>query len=830
MTNAFNTTEFDQAFEEIGIVGDTKKLYAEFLSHIDTPADLKCLSQVLKNFLETFEHGWLDELSLNAVATTKTNRWLSLANDLLERIQKQHIPARKVTSEKVKKNLYGTLTKNPLYQIYYISNINNPYFYKWLRQVIFIMPFAVNMHDFDFKEYEFRNLGIFFREFTEQEESVLWLQQQNCVSCEDISIFIDWIYSYRSFFREYHKLSISELERTGQKSSSNPRAHAIARYREISKNIEVLEILIGYQKNRRATYGRRGGHRAIREVAALHGVTALESDILVQIETFSESADSMLFSLLQPKLDQKMIDAGEEIYEQQSDIAYIFADSEPLEAYISAFHGRKLSKSIIRRIERQHQYLVSQNPLSNEDIYKILNWCRKPKSMQFENELAFYVVGIFFYSLPFEKIYRCVTNIYEGNSVNIDLKTRSFAFEVFKVQYASDDDTQSNLNYLHLPIPISFEEPLLFYYEILDKYHSSDDEYDCYMNPVSSQKLVIYNKIEFETALKEVFGIEITEYQLSTYMFHRACSMYGPTCATLLFNRAAPGSQARLYYTALPASLLQNRFKQLVERVLQDTNLKDHVAFGNELPHPEFQIGCRDLATEDDYQQLLTALINRLNELRSQSLTNQWVLFHNLFTAYCVVAQGLLTGVRPTHQGFITTKQIIYAAKVAVVRDKDTEDEYHTRTIPLHPVAIKIAESYQSHMDSMLGRLHRIGLLKRWQGSGGPEPFFFTNTDSLDDSYNLSLISFKPTMQLNTLKPFFSKPANSNRKFLRSFFERKGVSPYCIDALLGHGNLGEKIWHQHGTLSLEDVRKTLNPYFDQIVHDLGIVVVQGLKS
>jgi len=77
---------------------------------------------------------------------------------------------------------------------------------------------------------------------------------------------------------------------------------------------------------------------------------------------------------------------------------------------------------------------------------------------------------------------------------------------------------------------------------------------------------------------------------------------------------------------------------------------------------------------------------------------------------------------------------------------------------------------------------------------------------------------------------YFSGPPNGNRKLLRSWFEKQSVPTFCIDALLGHGNLGETIWHQHNTLSLEDVRHTLIPYLDELVKLLGIKVLQGMPT
>lgn len=230
------------------------------------------------------------------------------------------------------------------------------------------------------------------------------------------------------------------------------------------------------------------------------------------------------------------------------------------------------------------------------------------------------------------------------------------------------------------------------------------------------------------------------------------------------------------------------------------------------------------------YRTLLDGLKNDLATLSKNDLSPDWVRFHNRFTAYCVVAQGLLTGIRPTHSGFINYADMLLEARVAVVRDKDSADEYHTRTIPLHPVAIKIAKAYKEHIEAIAGRLHRIGMLTQWHAANCPTPFFFTNTQNLDNRYKVAIMPFKPSLLSQELQPHFNLPPNSNRKLLRSELERKAVPAMCIDALLGHANLGETLWHPHATLSLEDVRQTLLPHLNELVTSLSIQVLPGVQT
>jgi hypothetical protein len=822
------STEYDEVFALMGISGSETIRFAEFLRHLDTPPDMERLGAVLKNFIATYNDAWLEDISLNANIVQQIHQWLALAETLQERLPSD----KKFRRHPHKRGLElfrGILTKSPFYPLHYLLSVDNADFFKWLRQILFVVPFIVQERTKDterFKAYEYEHVGLFFREMTINEQAVRWLRQKDCSACKNIRSFIGWLYEYRAFFRKDCTLSYAELQRTGEKSSEDPREKIIGLYHEITTVIKTLEIIIGYQKQRRTpgTYDRRPQpHSKVTEDIPKYGVTALESDLVIQIETLPDASEQMLYSILQPEIDDELVDAGEEILEQQQDEVYLFADAEPMEAYIAAFHGRRLSKSVMRRVERQHQYLNNQQTLSNSDVYRLLHWCRKPKKYTDDQEVACITAMVFFCSMLPHQLTSTSLDWKNSDFPKLDFgENKRMALKVFTIQYAENLANESTVESLLLPLPIillqASERHLT---RRIDWFKDQD-------LPLGGSKYG--DDTPLQDRLKLETGLSVTAHQLSSFLFLRACAMFGTACATLMFNRPAPGSQARLYYTSLKAGLLQERYKQLVTQVLQDANLLDQPAFAYDSPIQSANIGCRQAPTLQDYQSLLAKLSTKLQELRKNLLNQDWVHFHNYFTAYCIVAQGLLTGLRPTHQGFITARQILYSSKVAVVRDKDSADEYHTRTIPLHPVAIEIAEAYQAHMQAMLGRLHRIGALRKWQGIGSPEPFFFTNTANVDSSYKVSLMPFKPSLLQETLKEFFSGPPNGNRKFLRSWFESQSVPSYCIDALLGHGNLGETVWHPHNTMSLEDVRQTLVPYLDALVQVLKLKAISGLTT
>ncbi|MFC4654043.1 hypothetical protein ACFO3I_03270 [Rheinheimera marina] len=829
-------TEFDQFFTRLSASDEQRIAYTNLLRTLHTPPTLKYIEAVLKNFRLTFSDGWLEDIGRSDEFVSLVHHSQAEANSLLsnlEQLSQYKQFKRHQTKTKLSQLFHGDLEKNPYYPLHYLLNRDNADFYRWLRQVLFILPFLVKDKVRDeerLKTYEPVTLGLFFRQLTEDVVAIAWLKQKNCGQCKNLRAFVGWLYEYRAYYRKYYRLSNSDLAKNGAKESKDPIQNAIAIYHQISTCIRILEIPLGHEKKRRAS-GRRSVKRFDRDSVISHGVTALENNILVQVETLPGEQDNLLFSILQGQLDDEHVDAGEEIFEQQQAEVYLFAEHEPLESYIAAFHGRRLSKSVMRRLERQHQYLYTDHhALTNSQIFQLLNWCQYPPQTEDAAEAALVAITSFFTGYVSDRLIQTTVNLSTPQFPKLDLARSVMALPQYQVPYAESmsEVATNKIEGLQLPMPALLADAFTQYTDgshYLWAEHGQPLRHSQFSHSTDTLKNYIY----------DTTGLVISVQQIANTLFLRACAMFGSACATLMFNRPAPGSQARLYYTSLPAQLLQTRYQKLVETVLHDAGFGAEKAFHKAVLPQLIELGCRQAPSLDDYNNLLNGLSKKLQGLRKNRLSSDWVQFHNHYTAYCIVAQGLLTGLRPTHQGFIPLRDILLAAQVAVVRDKDSDDEYHTRTIPLHPLAIRIAEAYHTHVQAMLGRLHRIGLLKQWQAAQGPEPFFFTNAGAIANgsivkTYPLSIMAFKPSLLRKEVAAYFSGPPNGNRKLLRSWFEKKSVPTFCIDALLGHGNLGETIWHQHNTLSFEDVRLTLMPHLDDLVKLLEIKALKGLHT
>lgn len=367
---------YEQASKDLGITDEAQQQrYTTLLIAIDAPYSLLGIVGVLNNILGAFESSWFENVLRDDQLSFFIRQTLDSALELLTHIKTQQIKSdyeRDLGDRELFELFAGELGNHPFYPLHYLLNIHNSDFFIWMRQALLIVPFMVRNQVLDERrlmKYEPRKLSVFFRRMTTEEVTKSWLKETNCSQCLDLRAFISFLYQYRYYLKQTYKLSAIQLKSQGKADPEYPEQRAIFLYHEVSTCIKILEIALGYEKKRKGSSApKNGADQIVRSGLANHGVTALEGDVLIQLETLPDESDddNVLYSVLQTQLDESYQDAGEEIYEQQQSELYIFSDIEPVEAYVAAFHGRRLAKAVTKRIERQHQYLrTDRHTLTN---------------------------------------------------------------------------------------------------------------------------------------------------------------------------------------------------------------------------------------------------------------------------------------------------------------------------------------------------------------------------------------------------------------------------------------------------------------------------------
>lgn len=817
-----------------------RRLLPFLLERLDAPESLVGIAGVFQNLKETFELPMMMDISNLDEVAKETSRLAELAQRCHAFIttQKKHEKlSRNQETTKLDKALRGTLSLHPLYPLFYLHSAENQPFFNWLRQYLFTFR-QVTLKHFGrahaFKPHDFNKISTAMRRLTDDNPVGLqWLKQADCRDCPSYSAFIDFLHDLKRYFVANSAMPPNYLKGQGQYKSDNPELVNQYLYYEINEVIRILTIALGSEKKRKTRRRGKGGANGSLGDIGHHGISALTGSALLYPETLAETpgAEDTLYSLVETDYGEAEIAAGEELFEQPSQEAFVFTNYEPMEHYITAFHGKRLAGAVRKRIERQHQYLPSSfQSLSDIQLRHILTVCLGANS---ENkEVAKCVLLMLFCArdsqgFKFSKVSSSLSeNQFEAVYVRADGAEVGLPAFVINYQQTMRDVLATPLaNGIKLPFPEELAGWLAA--DIDDNwYHRTDRLFD------NLQMWVRAEDFQWLGSRGELRDISLS--QVANHLFIRACQRFGSATATLMFGRPAPGSQARLYYTALPVAEIRARYRELILEMSESSGVNlNYVRTDSPMCTPLLSLGCRYLPTDQQYVHAIAGLRARLEQRRKALLQDDnWQLFHNEFTVYCILCQGLLTGLRPTHQGFIRFSDILHGADVTVLRDKDTEDEFHSRIMPVHLVAIQIAESYQNHINAIAGRLHRIGMLEQWQSLQCPTPFFFSNSGAqpkvAGSVVHVVISAFRPKQYAELLAPWLDLPANSHRRFLRSYLDMERVPAEMIDAYLGHGNLGEHFWHAQSTLSLTDIRQALNPRLDKLIQKLNIRAITGL--
>lgn len=316
----------------------------------------------------------------------------------------------------------------------------------------------------------------------------------------------------------------------------------------------------------------------------------------------------------------------------------------------------------------------------------------------------------------------------------------------------------------------------------------------------------------------------LTPAKVSDYLILSLSVFTSVSVSGYLFNRALPGSLARYYYSSHTECAYQETYNELVLRKLPECSF-DWGAYNrseNPFSNPEYGLGARYVPTAESIREVLRLMSTDLYGNWRQKQKYSFIHFHNWYTAYCIFAQSLLTGIRAVVDPFVGTQQVIDTTGLAVFRDKDTKDQFHTRILPMHSFALELALEYEHHRQVVLEKMLLINPLFCRSKILDSDTTFF-----IEPATNQA-IEARPSQVKRFLGAFSILPINSNRKFLRSYLERQGLTPETIDATLGHASLGEPIGDSMSTFSFVDLKKELFPALERLIEEVGLKLLKGL--
>jgi|GEM_PF-2377923 len=595
--------------------------------------------------------------------------------------------------------------------------------------------------------------------------------------------------------------------------------------------LRYLKAITGREVVRRS---RRGETKVVesRRSLGVRGFTRLGSQAFVKYLTvpdedelfdkgFVRGYDDFEFEQDErDELDAQGVEPAE--LEKDRQLAWFMDISSPL--YTQQFRAKVRQQGQVARIERHNQYLPSNIHLMNdvEAHALLLRLENDPVDSKEQAALILTVYIMLLTSSPFEraKSFSLFYDEEDGISRIDDGIGYDLMLDVWVVPRLRLPFTTTELNLPGALAPRESIELLVHSQRVKELIEQFFQPKEKLTKPLSRMHFKAPKVAEFLKTVDE----RLTPAKVSNYLILSLAASTSVSVAGYLFNRALPGSLARYYYSSHTEHEYQEIYNELVLSRLPKCHFEHDKAKRpvNPFSNPDYGFGARyvpDAASiREAIEQMSIDLYGNWRKLQYHS----FIQFHNWYTVYCIFAQSLLTGIRAVADPFIGTKQVIGATGLAVFRDKDTKDQFHTRILPLHPLALKLAEEYERHRMAVLEKMLLINpLFCRSEILASDTTFFI-------DSETNQVLEARPRHIKRLLGAFSVLPINSNRKFLRSYLEREGLTPEAIDATLGHASLGEPIGDSMSTFSFVDLRHELFPALDKLIDEVGLRVLKGL--
>ncbi|CAM5277817.1 hypothetical protein [Alishewanella longhuensis] len=493
--------------------------------------------------------------------------------------------------------------------------------------------------------------------------------------------------------------------------------------------------------------------------------------------------------------------------------------------YAQKFRARIKIKGRAASIIRQNQYLPLNVHLINKIeanlLLKFLETCEVKTKLFAAQILTLYVMLLT--SSPFERaksIILCFDNDDVPQSdefVGYNFKTNVWIIPRLALPFATKEEPLSNalkpLTQITLPIKTKRIQ------ELIGKYFRPEK---ARTKPLARMG---FNKASIGSILKTV-NDRLTPAKVSDFLMTSLAVTTSLSVAGYLFNRALAGSLARYYYSSHPQTWYQKIYHDLLLGILPAGQIDFHAQPHEIEPQTDDKngFGARYVPSTKSVKETLQSIRQDLSGNVMINEKHAFIAFHNIFTLYSIYAQSLLTGIRAVIDPFIGSHQVIDSSGIAIFRDKDSDDKFHSRILPLHPLAFDIAIEYERHCQIIFEKMLFL------------DPLFCRNkileknSTFLIQPKTFHVLETRPSQIKNLLERYSDLPINSNRKFLRSFLEREGAIPEVIDATLGHASMGEPIGDTMSTFSFVDLKNQLFPLLDKLIEETGLKLLKGLTA
>ncbi len=808
--------------DKLPLSHEGRQLLPEYIQFLQGPACLTALVGVSEVFLELLQLQGFQDFPVEAA------KFQSLAKELVANEWELRAVIPKIQASREKKPstvLRGLFIAHPAYVLLYFQTQRNSKALRRLQQALLTAINNPQPYAYSLKPTDIQGYGLAIRQITEVKVGQKWLSDIDEQELRSLGAV-----------RERLAELVTELTKNAPDfSTEGERDYKI--YARLVAQIHVAHLLLdastGHSVTRRDTSGKRAIE--VRTSLGTRGASAIRSGEICEERVLGDLDDASehptVYAVVKIPEDPDVLNElkalGVEPSEAQEAFEFIFVRHQCLPAYAQAFNDALRTRGAIKRMELQNQFLpLSTQLLNDQDLRALGSLLQSLDSVDSDQLLALLIRVIFVTSSPLQRAKNLQIVKAGGNkfhpgaeSIGYDLRNQAWLLPVFpldlKTQFSADAATQCrNTEVIHFALPdlFGFHKKLTAFF--------GDDVPEFPFEKLREPEKKIRKTLSATNS-------RLTLSRLERYMTLMAAGRFEATQATYLFSNYLSTSSARRFYTALSIDTYRAIYRELCSMVLKSTGYNTTLG-QSPTEGQDMYIGARYCPETAHVRSVLRGMVVQLEHIRRNLLgaPGMWIEFHNRYTTYVIYAQGILTGIRSVESPFVDQACINSDVQIAVFRDKDSADQFHTRTIPLHSLTREFAEFYHRHREAVLVRLASLNPsatleLRRITQKDAPFIFFLLP----DGQWQ--------TVRPGRLAPLLSQhtdlPLNSNRKFIRSQLLEKGISAHAIDTLLGHASRGEPFWGACSTRSFREIADEVLNGLDSLAEQIDLQVVKGLQ-
>jgi len=768
-----------------------------FIKRFSGPENLQSLVLVAKSYLRMHEYGGFEGINRSNPEYRDLCREIVKNNSEILKVEMSVGDRKEVT---IKTQIRGLYKNYPVYALMAFSYPPEEEKFSRLQQAIYVASHGKRSNKLDLLDHDIYAFSLLIRKLTDIKKGQNWLS----------SISLTDLRNFQSLWKALKNLEVNLTECDKHLKD------------QIDDCNNFILATSGLTVNRKARSESKNREVDFIESKGMWGHESANEHEELQVIVVGDPDEADLdprIILITNKSTEEDIKKGIEFGIEPEEISpkeeyYLYVYNENLSAAGNQFQFKKNEAQMLNAVEKENQNLEYRNQrLSDQDIYQLFEEINNA-IIERNGLIAMAVHSMFSLSAPAERIENLKIirtskrSEYIGmpNQICYDLDTHTWLVSPFNYGYRTEDivgtESQSiQVNNKFVELPDMFE-----FYKIVHRVVG--------LNPAED----IFSNIEdFELKIKRLIkkvARGVTPSKVGNQILRIASSRIDPAVATLMLASNLYTSSATKYYTVRSLGELHHDYVKCTEYYSQ---LLNRSPINQErLESLEGHVGARYTPHKAHMLEVISKLKDRLDYIKQAKGPIWWVEFHNWYTVYCIYSQLLLTSLRAVKNPFLSSEDLIFNNEIAVFRDKDGEDEFHTRNIPCHKMVSEISENYNTHLDKVKSRLSALDIK-------------FDVDDKvflLDKSYKI--LEARPKNISSLLKEFTDLPLNSNRKFLRNFLMRSGVSNIAINTFMGHGSRGEKYSERYLTRALYSIREEIIPLIDKLITELDISPIKGL--